>query len=72
VVEQALQARFIKKYGKKKDKNLPNDMKSRKNSKNHYHSTKKDMDNKYYGKTIVMKEVQCYNYRGFIHFARNC
>lgn len=61
MVEHALQARFIKKYGEKKDKNLPNDKKSSKNSKNHHHSTKKDMDNKYYGKKVDMKEVQCYN-----------
>ncbi|XP_058746614.1 uncharacterized protein LOC131619543 [Vicia villosa] len=49
VTEQALQAIFIKKYGKEKAKqrkNLANDEKSSKNSKNHSTSTKKNMGNR--------------------------
>lgn len=29
------------------------------------------MGNKYYGKKVDMKEVQCYNYQGFGHYARD-
>lgn len=50
VAKHALQSRFIKKYGKEKEKhgnNLANDEKSRKNSNNHSDSTKKGMRNKY-------------------------
>lgn len=44
MAKQALHERFIKKYGKEKEKqsnNLANDEKSKKNSKNHSDSTKK-------------------------------
>lgn len=74
VVEQALQARFIKKYGKEKAKqrkNLSNDEKSNKNSKNHSDATKKGMDNKYSGNKVDIKEVQCYNCQGLCHYARD-
>ena len=57
LTKHALQARFIKKYGKEKGKNLINDEKSSKNSKNHPDSIKKGMGNKYYGKKVDMKEV---------------
>ncbi|KAI5443369.1 hypothetical protein KIW84_012139 [Lathyrus oleraceus] len=72
VDEHALQARFIKKYGKVKAKygnNLANDEKSSKNSRNHYDSIKKGTGNKYYGKIVDMKALQCYNYQGFGHYA---
>lgn len=42
------------------------------NSKNHSDSTKKGMDNKYWGKNVDMKEVQYYNCQGFGHYARDC
>lgn len=60
VVEQALQIRFIMKYAKEKEeqgKNIANDEKLIKNSKNHSNLTKKDMGNKYFGKKVDMKEV---------------
>ena len=75
VAEQTLQVRFIKKFGKEKVKqgnNLANDEKSIKNSKNHSNSIKKGMDNKYSGKKVDMKEVQCYNCQEFGHYARDC
>ncbi|KAI5445598.1 hypothetical protein KIW84_013716 [Lathyrus oleraceus] len=59
VAEQALQIRFIKKFGKEKAKprnNLANDKKSSKNSKNHSNSTKKVMGNNYSGEKVDMKE----------------
>ncbi|XP_050902351.1 uncharacterized protein LOC127112805 [Lathyrus oleraceus] len=58
VAEKALQARFIKKFGKEKGKNIPNDEKSIKNSKNHSDPIKKGMVNTYFGKKVDMKEVQ--------------
>lgn len=30
------------------------------------------MCNKHYGKKVEMKEVQCYNFEGFGHYARDC
>lgn len=72
VVEQTLQARFVKKYGKEMWKNFASDEKSKKNSKNHMDSIKKCMDNKYSGKKVDMKEVQYYNSQGFDHYARDC
>ena len=72
VAEHALQARFIKKSWKENGKNLTNDEISSKNSKNHSDLIKKGMGNKYSGKKIDMKEVQCYNYQGFCHYARDC
>ncbi|KAI5434178.1 hypothetical protein KIW84_021149 [Lathyrus oleraceus] len=60
VVEQAMQARFTKMFGKEKlklRKNHANDDKSRKNSKNHFDSIKKVMGNKYSGKKVDVKEV---------------
>lgn len=30
------------------------------------------MSNKYSGKKVNMKEVHCYNYQGFGHYARDC
>ena len=71
VAEQALQARF-KKSGKDKGKSLANDEKSSKNSKNQSDSTKKGMGNKYSGKKVDMKEVQCYKCQGLGHYARDC
>lgn len=74
VVEQAMQARFTKMFGKEKlkmRKNHANDDKSRKNSKNHFDSIKKVMSNKYSGKKVDVKEVQCYNCQGFGHYARD-
>lgn len=71
VAEKELQERFIKKFGKEKGKNIPNDEKSRKNSKNHYDPIKKGMVNKYFGKKVDMKEVQCYNCQEFCHYARD-
>ncbi|XP_050908501.1 uncharacterized protein LOC127122160 [Lathyrus oleraceus] len=74
VAEQELQARFIKKSGKEKEKqgkNLANDYKSSKNSKNYSDLIKKGMDNKYFGKKVDMKEVQCHNCQGFCHYARD-
>lgn len=65
MVEQALQARFVKKSGEKKGKNLSNDEKSSKNSKNHSDLINKGIGNKYLGKKVDMKEVQCYNCQGF-------
>lgn len=75
VVEQEMQARFIKKFGKEKTKqrkNITNNEKSSKNSKNHSDSIKKVMGNKYSGKKIDMNEVHCYNCQGFGHYARDC
>lgn len=72
VAEQELQARFIKKSGKEKGKNLANDEKSCNNSKNHCDLIIKGMANKYYGKKVDKKEVQCYNYQGFGHYVRDC
>lgn len=60
VTEHALQTRFIKRFRKEREKqrkNLTNDEKSRKNSKNHYDLTKKVTRNKYSGKNNNMKEV---------------
>lgn len=69
VVEHALQARFIKKFGKEKNKNLSNYENSSMNSKNQFDSINKGMYNKYYKKKVDMKEVQCYNYQRFGHYA---
>ena len=71
VDEQTLQARFVKKFGKgnvKYGNNLYNNEKSSKNPKNHYDSVKKGICNKYFGKKVDMKEVQCYNCQGFDHY----
>lgn len=73
VAEQTLRARFIKNYGRENAKqrnNLTNDAKSSKNSKNHSDSTMKGMGNEYSWNKIDMKEVHCYNYQGFGHYAR--
>lgn len=72
-MEQALQVRFIMKYGKEKAnqrKNLANNEKSSKNSKNRNDSTKKDMNNKYVRKKVDMKDVQYYNCQGLGPYTR--
>ena len=59
-VEQVMQARFTKKFGKenaKQRKNLANDDKSSKNSKDHSNPIKKVMTNKYFENKVDMKEV---------------
>lgn len=64
MIEQTLQASFINKFGKEKEKQIKipiNDEKSDKNSKNHSDSTKKGTRNKYSEKEVDMKEFQCYN-----------
>lgn len=60
VVEQTLQASFIKKsrkYKAKQGNHLANDENSSKKSKNRSNSIKKGMVNKYYGKKVDIKEV---------------
>ncbi|KAI5413573.1 hypothetical protein KIW84_057951 [Lathyrus oleraceus] len=61
VVKQAMQARFTKKSGKEKAKqrkNLANDEKSIKNSKNRADSIKEVMANKYPWKKVDIKEAR--------------
>ena len=70
VIKQTLQSRFSKKAGKEKSKqrkNLASDEKSSKNTD----SIKKGVGNKYFGKKVDTKEVQCYNCQGFGHYARD-
>ena len=69
VAEQALQSRFSKKAEKSKQrKHLAGDEKSSKNAD----SSKKGVGNKYSGRKIDTKEVQCYNCQDFGHYARYC
>ena len=69
VAEHALQSRFSKKAERSKQrKNLAGDEKSSKNTD----SSKKGVGNKYSGKKVDTKEVQCYNCQGFGHYARDC
>lgn len=56
----------------KQGKNIDVDEKSSKNSKNYFDSIKKELGNKYYGKKVDMKEMQCYNCWGFGNYARDC
>ena len=67
--EQALQSRFNKKAGKEKSKQRKNLVGDEKSSKN---TDSKGVGNKYSGKKVDTKEVQCYNCQVFGHYARDC
>src|ERR1051325_579037 len=69
VAEQALQSRFSKKAEKsKQQQHLAGDEKSSKNAD----SSKKGVGNKYSGRKVDTKELQCYNCQCFGHYARDC
>ncbi|XP_050897457.1 uncharacterized protein LOC127104311 [Lathyrus oleraceus] len=75
VAEQAQQAKFIKKVGKVKEKQikcLVTTDNLRENSKNHNDSIKKGMFNNNLRKKIYMKEVSCYNFQKLSHYATYC
>lgn len=75
VAENAMQERFTKNSGKenvKQIKNIANDDKSSKKSKNRSNSIKKTMCNKYSRKKVDTKEVQFYICQRFSHYARDC
>lgn len=75
VIEQAQQAKFMKKVGKEKEKQikyLTTADNLRENSKNHNDSIKKGMFNNNLRKKIYMKEVSCYNFQKLGHYATDC